>query len=95
LYEYHFLGKTADLTRAEAAKEIATITADAHGNFDFGLVPNGHYSVGVNVKNSDRMGGLFYVEVTDKIKATDKIILDVSPINPDCTGGNEFIEKKL
>ncbi len=95
LYEYRFADNNADLTRTNPAKEIAVVTVSSDGKFDFGSVPKGHYSIGVSVKNSNRMGGLFYVEVTDKVKATDKITLDVSPINPDCTGGNEFIEKKL
>jgi len=41
------------------------------------------------------MGGLFDVEVTDAVKETRNITLDVSPIRPDCTGGHDFIESKV
>jgi len=47
------------------------------------------------VTSSDVMGAWFDVEVTDAVKATESIAIDVSPINPDCTGGHEFIEKEL
>jgi hypothetical protein len=32
--------------------------------------------------------------VTDAVKATKNITIDVSPIHPDCTGGHEFVETK-
>ncbi len=67
---------------------------DSHGAFDFGAIPNGHYSLAIEVKNSDRMGAWFDVEVTDVVKPTREIVVDVSPIHPDCTGGHEFIENK-
>jgi hypothetical protein len=40
------------------------------------------------------MGGWFDVEVTDSVKATKSITIDVSPVHPDCTGGHEFIVTK-
>ncbi len=67
---------------------------DSQGSFDFGTVPGGHYSLDVTVKGSDVMGGWFDVEVTDRVKPTESILIDVSPIEPDCTGGHELIEKK-
>ena len=88
LYEYHAPAKVAE------RKAVAVVKTDAHGNFDFGSIPKGHYSLVVEVKDSDRMGGFFDVEVTDAVRSTKSIIVDVSPIHPDCTGGNEFIETK-
>jgi len=88
LYEYRPLAKVED------RKKIAVIKTDSHGNFDFGAVPKGHYSLDIGVKDSDRMGGWFDVEVTDTVKPTNNIVIDVSPIAPDCTGGHEFIENK-
>jgi hypothetical protein len=88
LYEYHSPANKESLRRA------AVTTTDSHGRFDFGSVPQGHYSLDVTVKDSDVMGALFDLEVTDKVKATETILLDASPIEPDCTGGHEFIEKK-
>ena len=88
LYEYRSPAKIEDL------KKIAVIKTDSRGNFDFGSTPNGHYSLEINVKNFDRMGGWFDVEVIQAVKATRAIIIDASPIEPDCTGGHEFIEEK-
>jgi hypothetical protein len=88
LYEYHFP------LPFEQWKKIAVVTVDRHGSFDFGAIPKGHYFLYIQITASDRMGGLFDVEVTDTVKATKSIIIDVSPINPDCTGGHEFIETK-
>ena len=87
LYEYR-------VARFEDLKKIASVTTDGHGNFDFGTVPKGHYFLDIVVKNSDRLGGLFDVEVTDAVRTTKDITIDVSPIHPDCKGGHEFIETK-
>lgn len=87
LYEY----RTA---RFENLKVVASVRTDGHGSFDFGSVPKGHYFLNIIVKDSDRLGGLFDVEVTDGVRATKSLTIDVSPIHPDCTGGHEFIETK-
>jgi hypothetical protein len=41
------------------------------------------------------MDDWFDVEVIDAMSKTDRIIVDVSPVAPDCTGGHKFIEKRL
>lgn len=87
LYEY----RTA---RLEELKKIAEVQSDEHGGFDFGSIPKGHYYLNIAVKDSDSLGGLFDVEVTDDVRATKSITIDVSPLHPDCTGGHEFIETK-
>jgi len=87
LYEY-------SSARWEERREIAKVRTDDHGNFDFGPIPKGHYFLDIIVKGSDSLGGLFDVEVTDTVKATKNITIDISPIHPDCTGGHEFIETK-
>ena len=89
LYEFGSARKIQDL------KRIAVIKTDSHGNFDFGAIPKGHYSLDITVKDSDRMGGWFDVEVTDAVKATKNITLDVSPIYPDSYRRHEFIETKV
>jgi hypothetical protein len=88
LYEY----RIADL---EDLKKIASVRTDGGGDFDFGSIPKGHYFLKIVVDNSDRLGALFDVEITDAVKATKSITVDVSPIHPDCTGGHEFIERKV
>ena len=89
LYEYRWPARIEDL------KLIATVTADAHGNFDFGQIPNGHYVLTVKAENPSLMGGFFEIEITDKVQTTRSITIDMSPIHPDCTGGHEFLETKL
>ena len=88
LYEYRSAG-------FDELKKVSAVTTDRHGDFDFGSIPKGHYFLNITVKGSDRLGGLFEVEVTDATKATKNITVDVSPIHPDCKGGHEFIESKV
>jgi hypothetical protein len=66
---------------------VETVETDDHGNFDFGLLKIGHYTLSVD------SGGLFDVEVKDSEPVTESVTVDVSPIYPDCTGGHEFIVK--
>jgi hypothetical protein len=87
LYEYRWPAKIENL------KLIATVTTDARGDFDFGQVPKGHYVLTVKAANTDLMG-FFEIEITDTVRATRSITIDVSPTHPDCTGGHEFIETK-
>jgi hypothetical protein len=87
LYEYRSAG-------LQDLRQIASVKTDDHGNFDFGPIPKGHYFLNIVVKGSDRLGGLFDVEVTDSVRATKGITIDISPIHPDCTGGHEFLETK-
>jgi hypothetical protein len=89
LYEYPWSAGTQDL------KRITQVKTSSRGAFDFGFVPEGHYSLGVSVSGSDSLGGWFPVEITNKVGRTEEILLDVSPIHPDCTGGHEFVEKKI
>ena len=88
LYEYRWPAKIEELNL------ISSVTTDTHGNFDFGSIAKGHYVLVIRVKNPDLMGAVLEVEVTDEVKATDSILIDVSPLKPDCSGGHEFIENK-
>jgi hypothetical protein len=87
LYEY-------SSARFDELKKVASVTTDSHGDFDFGSIPKGHYFLNIIVRDSDQLGGLFEVEVTEAVKATKSLTIDVSPIHPDCKGGHEFIETK-
>jgi hypothetical protein len=86
LYEYRYPAKVEDL------KKIAEVMADSDGNFDFGLVPKGHYSLKIV---SDQNDDWFDVEVIDAARKTAHVTIDTSPVSPDCSGGHKFIEKKL
>jgi len=88
LYEYRFPATIDDL------KRVAVTKSDSKGNFDFGPVARGHYHLLIEIAGSDTVGGSFDVEITDQVSPTENVLLDVSPIHPDCTGGHEFIETK-
>src|ERR1039458_3402743 len=89
LYEYRSPAKVEEL------KRVAAIKTDSYGDFDFGDIPKGHYSLDINVTGSDRLGGWFDVEITDSVKTTKNITIDVSPITPECTGGHADVRATL
>lgn len=66
---------------------VKTIETDDRGSFDFGPLKLGHYTL--RIDDND----LFDVEVKDLPRETESVIIDVSPINPDCKGGHEFLVK--
>ncbi len=67
---------------------VKQVEADDHGNFDFGTLPVGHYTLLIA---STRGEDMFEVQVTPLQKPTASVTFDVSPNYPDCTGGHEFI----
>jgi len=64
---------------------VKTVVSDNNGNFDFGPLKIGHYTL--RIDDND----LFAVEVKDLPRVTESVTIDVSPIHPDCRGGHEFI----
>src|SRR6266568_731045 len=66
---------------------VKTIETDDRGSFDFGPLKLGHYTL--RIDDND----LFEVEVKDLSRKTESVTIDVSPINPDCKGGHEFLVK--
>ena len=66
---------------------VKMVETDEHGNFDFGPLEIGHYTLSVD------NGGLFDVRIKDPEPVTESVTVDVSPIYLDCTGGREFIVK--
>ena len=66
---------------------IKTVETDERGNFDFGPLRIGHYTLRIDGRD------LFDVEVKDVPQVTGSITIDVSPFYPDCTGGQEFLVK--
>jgi hypothetical protein len=66
---------------------VKAATTDAHGDFDFGTVGRGHYTLkidGPGVEDS------FDVEITPGAMKADRVLIDISPVYPDCTCGHEF-----
>jgi hypothetical protein len=68
---------------------IKTVTTDKNGSFDFGSVPIGHYTLVIERPAVD--GDFFDVEVNNRAAETSSVTIDVSPVDPDCKGGHEFM----
>jgi hypothetical protein len=84
LYEYRW-----PLAAWYEALVVKTHETDSHGDFDFGPPKTGHYMLRIDDEN------LFDVEVKEDLpRVTDSVIVDVSPVFPDCTGGHEFVVKE-
>jgi hypothetical protein len=64
-------------------KEVRT---DASGNFDFGALQEGHYTLVIDWPSE--FGDRFDIEIKKLPKSTSSVRIDVSPANPDCTGGH-------
>jgi hypothetical protein len=76
------------LKNPSETRPCKSITTNKDGAFDFGVLPVGHYTLFVEAPwGTDR----FDVQITQLSRQTESIMIDVSPVYPDCTGGHEFI----
>jgi transposase len=62
---------------------------DERGGFDFGALREGHYTLVIDWPAE--YSNLFDVEIKKLPTETSSVEIDVSPVDPDCTGGHEFI----
>jgi hypothetical protein len=71
---------------------VKTTQADSHGDFDFGVLQPGHYTL---IVDDDVWGhsDWFDFEVTTLQRETVSVTVDISPHFPDCKGGHELIVK--
>jgi len=67
---------------------VNSVETDGHGAFDFGSLEKNHYTLRIN---SGDLSDEFDVEVTNLPRNTDSVLIDISPVLPDCTGGHEFL----
>ena len=74
----------------QAGAVITTVTADKNGNFAFPRIPDGHYTLRID---SDIGDSIFDVEITERIRRTEPVLIDASIVSPDCKNGHEFIIK--
>lgn len=90
LYEYRW-----PIHYPSEAPLIKAIVADANGRFDFGPLKGGHYTlvIGEEAGTDDKWSGFdrFDIEIKDLPAATEFVLIDVSPLHPDCSGGHKFI----
>jgi len=71
---------------------VRTLETDSEGEFDFGSLRTGHYTLTVE----DRQRGMFDmfdVEVKDSPRVTESVTIDVTHTTLDCKGGHYFIVK--
>jgi hypothetical protein len=68
--------------------ELSSVQADESGRFDFGNLGPGHYTL---VVERGDLVGWFDVEVKARVPETEAVLIDISPVFPDCKGGHEFI----
>ncbi|MGC2697969.1 MAG: hypothetical protein WA738_19455 [Candidatus Angelobacter sp.] len=73
--------------RHKDAKPLARAVANSAGEFEFGTLKEGHYSLFIK---GGGMQDSFDIEITNKVPRTKEVTLDISPIFSDCTGGHEF-----
>jgi hypothetical protein len=83
LYAY-----TLSLKLPSDTRPIRFTKTDKDGKFDFGTLPSGRYALFVEAPWGTEQ---FDVEITQLKQTTESVMIDVSPIDPDCKGGQEFI----
>jgi hypothetical protein len=88
LREYGYPAKIENL------RVTGRVTTDSSGTFDFGSVSKGHYFLEIHFRGDDSVRDLYEIEVTDAVRATKSITIDVSPFHPNCKGGHELLETK-
>lgn len=69
---------------------IKIVESNPSGNFDFGPLHTGHYELLIDTGWEDWGTDRYDVEVVSGPKPNKSVLIDVSPINPDCTGGHQF-----
>lgn len=74
----------------ENSLPVKTLETDENGGFDFGFLEKNHYTLRID---SGDLSDQFDVEVTDLPRNTDSVVIDISPVLPDCTGGHQFFVK--
>ena len=84
LYAYR-----SSASRDDGRPVLKIARTNKQGLFDFGQLPKGHYTLRID----DPWGGetRFDVEIAALPKPVDIVMIDVSPLYPDCTGGREFL----
>ncbi|HEY8715037.1 MAG TPA: carboxypeptidase-like regulatory domain-containing protein [Candidatus Acidoferrum sp.] len=71
---------------------IKSVVSDQNGRFDFGSVPIGHYTLFLGDASQD-YGDAFDVEVISSPQPQERLVIDISPVSPDCKGGREIVRR--
>lgn len=73
---------------AAHARPYRVVRSGRLGEFDFGDLPKGHYTLEIEVPWG---ADVFDVEIIKSNRVTKSIVIDASPVHPDCTSGHEFV----
>jgi hypothetical protein len=84
LYDYRWPHKASEMV------PLKSVVTDADGNFDFGALSAGHYTLIVEEEKWPQ-SDWFDVEVKGPSNPKESVTIDISPVTPDCKGGHEFI----
>jgi len=84
LYEYCWPCEVRSLS------PVKTVFTGTDGKFDFGILKPSHYSLIIEGEKGS-LSGWFQVEVKGTPKPKESETIDISPVYPDCTGGQQFI----
>ena len=69
---------------------VKTAVANADGKFDFGTLKPSHYWLRID-DDKGSLSDWFEVEVKGPPNPKEFVVIDISPVQPDCSGGHEFI----
>ena len=83
LYDYR-----SDVKADDNRSPVKVAKANKHGMFDFGVLPKGHYTLRITAPWGGETS--FDVEIAALPKPVDIVMIDISNLYPDCTGGREF-----
>ena len=75
------------------SQPVREVKTDKHGHFDFGALPVGHYTVKIDLPESE-LGDRFDIEIVNQPQAFNFELVDISAIDPDCTGGHEIVASR-
>jgi hypothetical protein len=69
---------------------VKTVLTGTDGKFDFGSLRPSHYYLRID-DGKGELSDWFEVEVKGPPSPKESVMIDISPIRPDCSGGHEFI----
>jgi len=67
---------------------IAQTKTGKNGEFDLSNAPDGHFFLDIDTPWGDDS---YSIQVAHHPQGNRSLLIDVSPVHPDCTGGHEFI----
>jgi len=73
---------------------VETVLTNGDGKFDLGALMPGHYYLDID-DEKDGLFDEFQVEVMSSQRPTESETIDISPVQPDCSAGHEFMVNRI